>query len=384
MKILAVYQKAGSGISVIYKRLIGELCKHSDVDVLTDCEDETGYGSDKINNIYIRHFSSKERKWDKRLLQWFGVQPLTEKWSRKVAGTLPQDYDVVLAFVCNSQLLPAIFGSHFSQLTGCKFAIYTVDAVPAPGGWNRKLNEYRHKLKVVKKYFSYADYVAASNKHMLAFQLTTFKHKQGLRSNVLLTPSPDETYNYPIPDENIFLYTGSLYGMRNPDHILKAFKRILQVHPDAQFIFIGAIMKLKRINKILTPAEQEHIHILKPTDDLSALFSRAKVLVDIDADLDKDPFLSSKIVTYLKVNRIIVSETGHDTPSREMFAHLNTIIQCDHNADSLYNGMLQALERANVEQDYTERASLISAFSINNVGTILWNDIRAITNRNIQ
>ena len=137
-------------------------------------------------------------------------------------------------------------------------------------------------------------------------------------------------------------------------------------------------MKLKRIDKILTPQEKEHIHILKQTDDLAPLFSRAKVLVDIDADLEKDPFLSSKIVTYLKVNRMIVCETGHDTPSREMFAGLKTIIQCDHNADSLYNGMKRALEMANEQQDYSERKEVIKEFSTEHVGAILWSDMQQL------
>ena len=378
MKVLAVYQRENTSISVIYKRLIGELSRYADVDVLTDYEDDCGYGSDKINNVYIRPVSARYRGLDRRSLQWLAIQPMSERWSRKVAPTLPNDYDVVLSFVCNSQLLPAIFGQYFSQQTGCKFAIYTVDAIPAPGGWNRKWNEYSHKLKVVKRYFSAADYVAASNKHMLAFQLTTFKHKTGLRSNVLLTPSPDTTYNYPISSEDIFLYTGNLYGLRNPDYVLTAFKHLLKVYPQAQFIFIGMKMKLKRIDKILTPQEKEHIHILNQTDDLAPLFSRAKVLVDIDADLEKDPFLSSKIVTYLKVNRMIVCETGHDTPSREMFAGLNTIIQCDHNADSLYNGMKHALEMASKQQDYSERKELIKEFSTEHVGAILWSDMQQL------
>ena len=72
---------------------------------------------------------------------------------------------------------------------------------------------------------------------------------------------------------------------------------------------------------------------------------------------------------------MIVCETGHDTPSREMFAGLKTIIQCDHNADSLYNGMKRALEMANEQQDYSERESLIKEFSAEYVGAKLWKDL---------
>ena len=216
---------------------------------------------------------------------------------------------------------------------------------------------------------------------MLDFQLTTFKHKEGLQTGVLLTPSPNEVFNFPISSENLFLYTGNLYGRRNPDHFFKAFKEVLKVHPDAQFILIGSKMKLRHVKKILTSQEREHIQIMKHTNNLAPLFARAKVLVDIDADLEKDPFLSSKIVSYIKVNRIILSETGKDTPSRDMFKGLNTVIQCDHNAESLYQGMLKALELSQTEQDYSERADVIQKFSIEQVGLTLYNDLQKLTNK---
>jgi hypothetical protein len=120
---------------------------------------------------------------------------------------------------------------------------------------------------------------------------------------------------------------------------------------------------------------------MKHTNNLAPLFARAKVLVDIDADLEKDPFLSSKIVSYIKVNRIILSETGKDTPSRDMFKGLNTVIQCDHNAESLYQGMLKALELSQTEQDYSERADVIQKFSIEQVGLTLYNDLQKLTNK---
>ena len=100
------------------------------------------------------------------------------------------------------------------------------------------------------------------------------------------------------------------------------------------------------------------------------------MLVDIDADREKDPFLSSKIVTYIKTNRMIICETGHDTPSRELLAGYNTIIQCDHNADSLYDGLIRAMDMASTEQDYSERAPLIKAFSIEHVSSLFWKDLQ--------
>ncbi len=375
MKILAICHYAGSGISIIYERLIAYMSQYADVDVLSDYSPKSCEG--KVNNIYTLPYTRRMLKWNRKLLRWFGILPVSEWWTRKAVKQIGDDYDVVIAFVASSQLMPTVCAKYVSQKLGCKMAIYAVDAIPGPGGWTKPM-EYRSKLKAVKNYFSATDYMASSNKHMLAFQLSTFTHKPGLMSNVLLTPSPDAQYIYPISSENLFLYTGSLYGLRNATHIIKAFKRILTVYPDAQFIFIGVKMKLDAVKKYLTAEERTHIHIMKATNDLGPLIKRAKVLVDIDADRNKDPFLSSKIITYIKTNRMIICETGKITPSREMFAGLNTIIQCDHDADSLYEGMKRALEMGSVEQDYSEREHIIEQFSIERVGSILRDDLRKL------
>ena len=66
---------------------------------------------------------------------------------------------------------------------------------------------------------------------------------------------------------------------------------------------------------------------------------------------------------------MIVSETGLDTPSRDMFKGMTTVVQCNHNSESLYNGLKQALELSATEQDYSEREALIELFSIESVCT---------------
>jgi hypothetical protein len=76
---------------------------------------------------------------------------------------------------------------------------------------------------------------------------------------------------------------------------------------------------------------------------------------------------------------MIVCETGRITPSREMFAGYNTIIQCDHNEDSLYEGLLTAFSLASEEQDYSERKEVIERFSIDRVATQLRRDLEELT-----
>ena len=377
MKILAIYFKAGSGISIFYERIIGELAKSCEVEVLCDKESDI----EGVTRNYTLPFSKRENGWYRRLVRWFGITPISERWSRNALDIVAKDYDVVMAFVATSQLTPAVCGRVMAERLNCKFAVYTVDAIPAPGGWTRRRNEFLGKKRVVARNFSVADYVAASNPHMLEYQLSVFPNKSGLRSEVLLTPSPNRYYNCPPSDEVVLLYAGSIYGKRNPDHFFKAFKRLLTKYPQAQFVLVGMGQKLGNIKKILTEEERQHIVKERFADDLEPYFRRAKVLVDIDADLEKDPFLSSKIVTYLKVNRVILSETGKITPSREMFAGLNTVVQCDHNEESLYKGMLRAIELADSNPDFSEREPLIKEFSIEHTSQLLRTSLAQICNK---
>ncbi len=376
MKILAIYFKADSGISIFYERIIHELSQRCEVDVLCDKQPQLPF--EQARNIYIHPFSKRLSGWYRRFLRWFGTTPFSRKWSRQVSEIVAKDYDVVIAFMATSQLTSAVCGKYISQQLGCRFAIYSVDAIPAPGGWTRKRSEVRGKRKIVARTFSAADYVAASNSHMLEYQLSTFKHKPNLKTDVLLTPSPDESYNYPPSDEMLFLYTGSLYGLRNPNHFIRAFKRLMERYPLAKFVVVGMRKKLGKIDSILTSEERKSVITGGHTSDLEPYFRRAKVLVDIDADREKDPFLSSKIVTYLKVNRVILSETGRITPSREMFAGLNTVVQCDHSEDSLYEGMLRAIEISDSSPDFSERESLIKEFSIEQVSDKFYRGLQSI------
>lgn len=375
MNILAIYFDSGSGINVIYERLISNLTQYANVDILRDFLPDQKEEIPNIRGRYYRPYTKKMQSWYRKCVRWFGTTPISNRWARKVSEEVAKDYDLVLAFCTSAQLTPAVCGKHISQMLGCKFGIYAVDAIPGPNGWTRKRGEFSGKMRIIKELYPCADYVASANKHMLEYQLQTFKHKPNLQTSVLYTSSPEAYYTYPISDQNIFLYTGNIYGLRNPDYFLGAFKRILGLYPDAKLILVGMKFKLKHLSHILTGDELKRVEILPHTDNLGELFAKAKVLLDIDGDVEKDPFLSSKIATYLKVNRMIVCETGQDTPSRELFGGLNTIIQCDHNTESMYNGMLKALEMAGQQQDFSERDSLIEIFSAESVSRVLWRDI---------
>lgn len=373
MKILAICfgEPDGSGVLVFYQRIVEYLGRTNEVDVLSDTKQITPFVN--VRQHHHVRCSVRNRKWYLNCLRWFRMAPIPDKWCRKACKAIDRDYDVILSMTGTPHTIVTALGRSLAKRLGCKFAIYTTDAIPAPGGWVSP-EVYRSRLQDVRRSFPAADYLAAANPHMLRYQLDTFKDKckKNIETDVLLTPSPSRSFIYDNSlQENIFLYTGVFYNLRRVDHFLKAFKRLLAVYPDAQFYIVGKGSEPVAIDRLLTEQERQHVHLAKHTSDLDPYFSRAKVLVDIDADLNKDPFLSSKIATYIKVNRVILCETGKITPSREMFAGMQTIIQCDHNEDSLYNGMLRAIEVANSNPDFSERDALVEQFSIESVTATL-------------
>lgn len=378
MKILAICHSL-----VFHERLFCELGKYAEVDVLADYTPDCDMSN--VRHLYVVPWVKRMRSWNRRCLRWFGILIQSKVWTRRALKVIRRenpecDYDLVLALMTSAEFNPMGSALLLSKKFNCKYGIYSVDALPPPGGWIRA-KEVKGKTKAVFNHYSQADYVAASNSHMLAYQMTTFNPKPNLVTNVLLTSSPKESYTLPLSSEDVLLYTGTLYGLRNPDYLFKAFQRILKEHPNALLILIGEKLEVSRMREILSAEELKQVVMMPRTNNLTPLYERAKVLIDIDADLDKDPFMSSKIATYIKVNRMIVCETGRQTPSREMFAGYNTIIQCDHNTESLYQGLSRALKMAETEQDYSERNGLIEQFDIENVGKILYEDLQKVCSR---
>ena len=115
--------------------------------------------------------------------------------------------------------------------------------------------------------------------------------------------------------------------------------------------------------KSITTKARSAIEIHPFTRDLDPFYKNATALIDIDADLENDVFLSSKIVNYLNINRIIISETGLNSPSRHLFKEISSIIHCDHNSDELYEAMIKSnLIRSNIS--YEDRLAAIEIFSV--------------------
>jgi glycosyltransferase involved in cell wall biosynthesis len=371
MKILIITMDVGrTAPGIVFEKLIDGLSKIHTVDLLTSDFDPSFELRDVNRTFEIRRMRIHPRI-HKFLIAIFGVNPLDLFWSKKAKSRISkrtyESYDLIFSFLSLHHYAPLLAGILLKKKYLSKLAVHTLDAIPAPVGWPENQPYFRSVKRMMAKYLTDSDFFFSTNEQMLKYQLSTFVPKKNLISEVILNPCYGnlEYYDYEVDSKNTFLYTGGLYGLRKPEYILAAFKKILKVYPNSTFEFVGSNFSEDCLS-IFSFDEQKKIIIHPFARDLTEYYKRAVALIDIDADLPNDVFLSSKIINYLTINRIIISETGSNSPSRKIFNGIPSILQCDHAVDELANAMVKAIEMKG-KVDFDDREKVVSLFKINSV-----------------
>lgn len=371
MKILIITMNVGrTAPGIVFERFIYGLSQIHDVDVVTADFDPT-MSLSKVNNIIEIRKARLHHRVPKLLISIFGINPIDWLWSERVIKQLRDkqltNYDLVFSLISFHNYAGLIAAAKYASMIKSKFATYSVDAIPAPIGWSQNDSYYRGVRKMMKSYLSKVDLFFAANEQMLQYQLTTFNPKKSSICEVLYNTNDGKMkfYENPESDKYTFLYTGSIYQVRKSEYILKAFERLLITYPTAELVFVGTKLSEEAL-AVLNMETKKSIRILSFTKDLAPYYQEATALIDIDADLENDVFLSSKIVNYLLINRVIISETGKNSPSRKIFEGIESIIQCDHDVLQLYEAMKKAIS-IKKEVKFEDRKSKIELFSIKNV-----------------
>ena len=368
MKILIVADNIGrTAPGIVFERLVQGLSKKNELDLLvTTYEPSLDLGL--VKNIYIERNIELHPRIFKFLIGLFAINPFDFFWSKRNSKkVLNNNYDLVLCFMSFHHYLPLVASAMLKSQKGIKAAVYSVDAVPAPKGWPD--NEFYRAgvYRMMKKYLPKFDGLFSSNQKMLDYQLSTFDRKNNVLADVVYNPGLSKIHQYEIPNNefNDFVFTGGIYGVRKVDYILKAFEKLLNSYPKSRLIFVGSVLEPGKLD-LLKPETREKILIEPFTRDLSTYYKAATALIDIDADIENDVFLSSKITNYIMCNRIIISETGKNSPSRDIFKNIESIVQCNHNSEELLNAMVFAIENHKIIS-YEDRKEVIDSFNLESV-----------------
>ncbi|MBO4726806.1 MAG: glycosyltransferase [Spirochaetaceae bacterium] len=299
--------------------------------------------------------------------------PYSKKWIEKALRIIEGNkYDIVCSMLTSSYYYPILCGKLIADKCYAKYAVYSVDAIPAPG-WGESTFS-RFQLELVKNELKHCDYFATINPKMLDYQLSTFENKPGLKHNVIYIPIDENIKQIgPATEKHTFLYTGGIYGKRKIDKIIKAFNKICNTYEDAKLILVGTHLRRSYIEQIAR-YNSKSIELHRYAKDLTPFYKRASVFLNIDADIPNDVFLASKLMKYLPYNRQILCETGENSPTHLLLDGFDTVVICHHDEEELYQGMLKVLKNVDTAE-YSERDILLHELSIESQGKKLAEDL---------
>lgn len=371
MKILIITQHIGkTAPGIVFEALIEDLQKKVNLEIWTLNDYSRILIDSPITEIKEPVIISKRITTYINNLFYclFGISWIDWFIKIKIPKSRP-NVDIILALCSCHNTASLSIAQTLSKKYNIPIAAYFVDAIPTPSWWDVSLTN-KCTGRYIKRYTKGLLYLASSNNEMLKFQ-KNFIDSSCSNTDVLFTP-PRYSKKISFKNQNtvpVFLFTGSCYGLRKPDILLDAFSRIIHKYPKSKLIFVGTNPSAIRV-----PREIRHlIEFVDYTSDLMPFYEKSCALIDIDACVDNDIFLSSKLTNYLFINRPIICQTGTNSPARNLFSNMNSILVCHHNSDDVYDAMIKCIES---EFDYSERDAFIELFKVQNIADHLIKQLR--------
>ena len=351
---------------IVAERLIEGLSLIHEVDVLSADYDPSS-SLKQVKTIIKLRYRDIHPRINRTIISFFSINPMDIYFSKRMVNAMSEKYDCIFTFVSSDHFVSLLIGNALAKKFNIKHYAHFLDAIPAPGGWTKNKFFFRGVKRFMSKNLPKVNGLFSTNQQMLDYQLSLFRPQRNIVTEVVFNPGFGKIveYNDCTAGNNTFLFTGGIYGYRTPKHILEAFKRILRDYPNSTLEFVGSQLSADSF-QIFAPSEMSKIIIHPYARDLSSFYERSIALLDIDADLPDDVFISSKMVNYLSINRIIISVTGEKSPSRKLFGGLPSIIQVKHNTEEVYEAMRTAI-RLRTTGSFADRLKIIEMFGINSI-----------------
>lgn len=370
MKVLIFADNLGNNApGFVFHNLVRGLSQKIEFDVVTATP---GMGVDiKGQQFFVKPIRRWPSKIIKSIFILFGVHITQYLWAKRSQKYIREkDYDVVISLMSYSFYASLMAANMYCSVHNAKHICYCVDAVPAPSPWEKDGIFKKAIKRFVQSNFKRVNLLAMTNKEMLAYELSIIasKHIDGM-----VVPNPP-LYSHLISLEDevdmpSFVYAGKIYGLREPDALVSGFDLFLEKYPTSKLYIVGSNMNKDDFQK-MGCANIDNYVFVDYTRDLIPIFNKCVGLIDINANIDNDVFLSSKILSYLPYNRLIISESGANSPVRSMFASSSTILHIKHNPNEYFNAFEYCYKNY-TSIDFSEREEYLARFNMDAVADLL-------------
>ncbi|MDB5275540.1 MAG: hypothetical protein JWR61_495 [Ferruginibacter sp.] len=302
----------------------------------------------------------------------------------QIAKKIVDSFNPELVLVISSAYGFPVFelGYRISRKFNIPLAIHAVDPLPSTAGWGENQQLRKSIISIIKPYYKHATIVSSTNESMLNYQKNVIGEKYIKNSFVLPNPYSPLKNNLTAPlEQKSFVYLGSVYGKRNIQHLIDAFTVFCNRHQDAKLYFVGSIDPGKAV---ISKHVADKIELINWTDEPEIFIFRCAILVDIDADIQHDVFISSKLTNYLVADRVILSISPPDSPARKLMQHLhNTVVVTADSKAEILNALEEALNKSQNLIDFGERKEIRNYLSPKTVAKNLLDNLNSVlTNGN--
>lgn len=394
-RIIIICYGIGGASGLVFERLINQLNNYYDIDLFVSANNPNIELNPQINVEVVRFiwypkflesFLRKHLIIDntgylqlnglilKLIVKYFGNNPLYHIWTNRIYKRIKkrkQCYSLVFGLMDYNGFPPLIATKKIGEKLNLKTVVYSTDANPVPEYWDPDVLYLKKATQLLSKFYPQLDGLYFSNPIMTEYEDSIFSISNKIRLGYFLTNSPVSNISFEPPVSKMFLYTGSAWGPRKLDFLFKAFKKLLSTCPDAVLCFVGTrengFSNLEL--SVLNENERKSVISYPRLSDKSFLegkYKEACCFIDLNACVEFDPFLSSKITNYILYNRPIICETGRKSPARFLFSGLDSVYLCDHDVEDLYNAMHDVVLKQN-DYDFSERTKVINDFSLETI-----------------
>ncbi|MBO6185066.1 MAG: glycosyltransferase [Chryseobacterium sp.] len=317
MRILFITTELGKRApGKVYESFIDDYIKkygEENIDIITT---ESNSNSNNVKIYKRRYIHPRLRKlsvilFSVDLFDWL----LAKRINKSIDVT---EYDVVFSLMSLHNFMPLYLGNLLKNSNKkVDWYVYSVDAVPPPLGWGESTFYRKGLIKMVRTYFKNVNKFYSSNEVMLNYQLNLLDYSFSGGKGYIHTPGKYKEKKIFVKNNDGFfnlLYTGGIYGVRRPESLIEAFYKITLHYENTRLYFVGTNPISVDLSKYDDTFKSKVIFV-GYTDDLEKYYQLADVLIDIDADLDNDVFMSSKFFNYIMINRPVLSITRENSPT---------------------------------------------------------------------